>query len=96
MGFLFSIHDLCSSQIESLESLTHSYLKKWLGIPKGGTWALVHDPHGLGIKSIRHFYLESRSLSLVTITCATPWTSRKIEKADGLASSLLRLTQRAY
>ena len=27
----------------------------------------VHDPHGLGIKSIRHIYLESRSLSLSTI-----------------------------
>ena len=67
--FLFSIHDLCSSQIESLETLTHVYLKKWLGIPKGGTWALVHDPHGLGIKSIRHIYLESRALSLSAIRC---------------------------
>ena len=67
--FLFSIHDLCSSQIDSLESLTHSFLKKWLGIPQGGTWALVHDPHGLGIKSIRHIYLESRSLSLSSIRC---------------------------
>ena len=65
--FLFSIHDLCSSQIESLESLTHSYLKKWLGMPRGGTWALVHDSHGLNIKSIRHLYLESRSLCLSSI-----------------------------
>ena len=34
---------------------------------KGGTWALVHDSHGLDIKSIRHFYLESRTLSLSNI-----------------------------
>ena len=65
--FLFSIHDLNKGQIESLESLTHRYLKVWLGIPKGGTWALVHDSHGLGIKSIRHVYLESRSLALSNI-----------------------------
>ena len=65
--FLFSIHDLSSNQIGLLESLTRRYLKDWLGIPKGGTWALVHDIHGLNIKSIRHLYLESRSLSLSNI-----------------------------
>ena len=65
--FLFSIHDLTSSQIDSLESLTHRYLKRWLGIPKGATWALVHDSHGLDIKSIRHLYLESCSLSLSNV-----------------------------
>ena len=43
------------------------YLKKWLGIPKDATGALVHDPHGLGIKSILHIHLESRSLSLSNI-----------------------------
>ena len=47
-----------------LESLTHSYLKRWLGLPRGASWALFHDVHGMGIKSIDHLYKESRSLSL--------------------------------
>ena len=34
--FILSIHDLTRSQIADLESLTHSYLKRWLGLPRGG------------------------------------------------------------
>ena len=64
LRFLFSIHDLNKRQLSELESLTHSYLKKWLGLPRGASWVLVHDIHGLNIKSITHLYLESRSLSL--------------------------------
>ena len=47
--FLFSIHDLNTSQINQIESLTHSYIKKWLGIPRSGSWCLVHEIHGLNI-----------------------------------------------
>ncbi len=32
--FLFSVHDLNKSQIRELDVLTHSYLKRWLGLPK--------------------------------------------------------------
>ena len=62
--FLFSIHDLNTGQIKDLEDLTHSYLKNWLGLPQCASWALVHDFHGLNIKSIEHLYKESRALSL--------------------------------
>ena len=62
--FVLSIHDLNGSQLADLESLTHSYLKRWLGLPRCASWALVHDSHGLGIKSINHLYRESRSLNL--------------------------------
>ena len=65
--FLFSIHDLTTSQIDQIESLTHSYIKKWLGIPRGGSWCLVHDRHGLNIKSISHFYKECRTVSLINV-----------------------------
>ena len=64
---MFSIHDLGKSQISSLEDLTHSYLKRWLGLPRCASWALVHDVHGLGIKSVSHLYEESRALSLSNI-----------------------------
>ena len=65
--FLFSIHDLTKSQLGELESLSHSYLKRWLGLPRGASWALVHDVHGLGVKSIDHLFKESRSLTLSRI-----------------------------
>ena len=67
LRFLFSVHDLHKAQLQELESLTHRYLKRWLGLPRGASWALVHDSHGLNIKSITHLYLESRSLSLPNI-----------------------------
>ena len=65
--FLFSIHDLHSSQISEIENLTHRYIKKWLGIPRSGSWCLVHDRHGINIKSISHFYKECRTVSLINI-----------------------------
>ena len=64
LRYLFSVHDLHKRQLNDLEALTHSYLKKWLGLPRGASWALVHDSHGLNVKSITHLYLESRSLTL--------------------------------
>ena len=33
-------------------------------MPRSATWALVHDSHGLNIKSMEHLYKESRALSL--------------------------------
>ena len=65
--FMFAIHDLNRSQLHVLESLTHSYLKRWLGLPRGASWALAHDVHGLNIKSVTHLYEESRVLNLSTI-----------------------------
>ena len=65
--FLFSIHDLCATHIKALDDLTHKYLKGWLGLPRGASWALVHDCHGLNVKSIGHLYKESRALSLSNI-----------------------------
>ena len=67
LRYLFSVPDLNKAQIKDLEDLSHRYLKKWLGLPRGATWALVNDSHGLGLKSISHFYLESRALMLSNI-----------------------------
>ena len=65
--FILSIHDLNTTQIKRLEDLTHRHLKKWFGIPQGGSWCLVHEGHGLNIKSISHLYKESRTLSLANM-----------------------------
>ena len=60
LRFLFSVHDLNKTQLKSLDALSHRYLKNWLGLPRGASWALVHDVHGLNVKSFEHLYLESR------------------------------------
>ena len=65
--FVLSVHDLNRSQLSELESLSHSYLKRWLGLPRGASWALVHDVHGMNVKSFDHLYKESRSLTLSNI-----------------------------
>ena len=62
--FILSVHDLTTTQLKEIDAMTHRYLKKWLGIPRCGSWNLVHDRHGLNIKSISHLYKESRALSL--------------------------------
>ena len=67
LRFILSVHDLNRSQLNDLESLTHSYLKRWLGLPRGASWALVHDSHGMNVKSVTHLYEESRALSLSNI-----------------------------
>ena len=65
--FMFSVHDLQKTQLKELENLSHSFLKKWLGLPQCASWAIVHDYHGLNIKSLTHLYEECRSLSLSRI-----------------------------
>ena len=65
--FLFSVHELTKCQLSELESLSHSYLKRFLGLPRRASWALVHDVHGMDIKSIDHMFKESRSLTLSRI-----------------------------
>ena len=65
--FILSIHDLNLSQLRQVEELTHRYLKRWLGMPQSGSWAMVHDKHGMAIKSITHLYREARSLNLAGI-----------------------------
>ena len=50
--FVLSVHDLHKTQIKELDDLSHSYLKKWLGLPQCASWAIVHDYHGLNIMSI--------------------------------------------
>ena len=64
---MLSIHDLNKGQIKALDDLSHRFLKKWLGLPRSASWAIVHDAHGLGIKSFEHLYKECRSLTLANI-----------------------------
>lgn len=95
---MLSIHDLSKCQLSDLESLTHSYMKRWLGLPQGASWALVHDVHGLNIKSIDHLYKESRSLTLSNSRFFSDERVRhalipkKKEKGNGAGNSPLQCT----
>ena len=65
--FLLSVHDLNLSQLRKLEELTHGFLKRWLGMPQSGSWVMVHDRHGMNIRSVTHLYREARALTLAGI-----------------------------
>ena len=67
LRFILSVHDLHISQLKALDDLTHRYLKKWLGLPQCASWALVHDAHGMNVKSISQLYKECRALNLSKI-----------------------------
>ena len=67
LRFILSVHDLHVSQLKALDDLTHRFLKEWLGLPQCASWALIHDIHGLNVKSISHLYKESRALNLSKI-----------------------------
>ena len=58
LRFILSVHDLHVSQLKALDDLSHRYLKKWFGLPRGASWVLVHDVHGMNIKSFDHLYKE--------------------------------------
>ena len=90
--FLFSIHDLCAAHFKALDDLTHKYLKGWLGMPRGASWALIHDYHGLNVKSIEQLYKESGalSLSLVILVLNMLWK----EGINGTGNSPLQLSLR--
>ena len=89
LRFLLSVHDLNKGQIKSLEDVSHAYVKDWLGLPQCASWAIVHDVHGLNIKSFDHLYKECRSLTLSNIrflvmdVYVTLWIRRKIARAGG-------------
>ena len=65
--FILSIHDVNLSQLRQMEDLTHRYLKGWLGMPQSGSWVMVHDRHGMAVKSISHLYREARTLVLADV-----------------------------
>jgi hypothetical protein len=65
--FILPIHDFNLSQLRKFDDLTPRYLEKWLGMPQGASWCLIHDRHGIGMKLVAHFCKEARTISLVNI-----------------------------
>ena len=61
--FLLTVHTLTSTDLKKLDIFTDQYLKKWAGVPKCTTNALIHMRAGLHIKSISQLYEEAHMVS---------------------------------
>ena len=91
--FVLSVHDLTKTQIVELDQLAHSYLKKWLGLPRGASWLLVHD--GMVWISSRSIICTGNhallicllSGFLVMIVCGMHWTLKRFVRVDGSENS---------
>jgi hypothetical protein len=53
--FLLTVQNLTKTQLK--------HIKKWSGLPKGATNALIHMKEGMDIKSIGEMYMKSHTMS---------------------------------
>ena len=61
--FLLTVHQLTKTQLSTLDTLTDKHIKKWAGLPRSATNALIHISEGPGIKSIWELYTEVHTVS---------------------------------
>ena len=63
--FLLTVHDLTKTQLSKLDSLSATYVKKWLEFPsRGATTAIIHSPSGLNIPKLSEVYFECHCTSI--------------------------------
>ena len=61
--FLLTVHTLTATQLKLLDTFTDQFIKKWSGLPKCATNALIHLSEGMGITTISNLYMETHSVS---------------------------------
>jgi len=64
--FILSVHTLTSKSLDKLDALATRYLKRWIGLPRSGTPAVIHVPNIYAIKSIRHVYKECQASAYIS------------------------------
>ena len=77
--FLLTVHDLPQTHLTKLDIAADQYLKKWAGLPKCSTNAILHLNTALDIKKISTLYTETH--------CVTHCSTRL--KGDRLVNLLL-------
>ena len=77
--FLLTVHDLPQTYLAKLDIKADQYLKKWAGLPKCSTNAILHLNTVLDIKKISTLYTETH--------CVTHCSTRL--KGDRLVNLLL-------
>ena len=58
-----TVHDLPQTYLLKLDSMANQYLKRWAGLPRCATTAILHLDSALNIKNISSLYLEAHTLS---------------------------------
>ena len=65
--FLLTVHDLPLSHLTKLDTMVDQFLKKWAGLPRCATNAILHIDTALHIKKISTLYKETHA----TTHCST-------------------------
>ena len=61
--FKLTVHELTTSNLNKLDNLGDSYVKKWLKMPKSATRCVLHAKEGLNIKPLSHVYREAHAIA---------------------------------
>ena len=61
--FLLTVHTLPMTHLKALDTFVDQWIKKWAGVPKSATNAVIHLEAGLDIPSISTVYTEAHNVS---------------------------------
>ena len=61
--FLLTVHDLPTTHLHQLDTFTDQYLKRWAGLPRCATNAILHMRTAMDIKRIHTLYTETHCVS---------------------------------
>ena len=61
--FLLTVHDLSETHLLQLDRIVDQYLKKWAGLPKCATNAILHLDTALDIKNVSTLYKETHTVT---------------------------------
>ena len=63
LRFLLTVHDLPMTHLRKLDTMVDQYLKRWAGLPKCATNAILHLDTALHIKNISTLYRETHAVT---------------------------------
>jgi hypothetical protein len=61
--FLLTVHTLNATHLKLLDTFADKYVKKWAGLPKSATNAMIHLSEGMDLRSISDLYMEVHTAS---------------------------------
>ena len=64
--FMLTIHQLTTTNLKKLDALVTKFLKKWLGLPRCATPAILHVPQLFEMKTISQLYQECQNNAYIS------------------------------
>ena len=58
-----AVHTLPVTHLKKLDTMVDKWTKRWAGIPRNATNAMIHMKEGLDIPSISETYIEAHNTS---------------------------------